>query len=200
MSQLGHYHVLTFSDPFAAGIERGKAIGVIDATPDEVFRVATDFGRYKEFMPRISDAQQLMRNRDGAQVALTADLPWPAGRTWIEADYHFEHTSNDIYRIRFNMVRGNMRQYLGSLYIEPWSKSQTAITYELVAEPSMAAPKSYINKGVRRSAAHFVNALRQHINELHMQGMLHPNLPAVAVAATAVVKPNPATLKASRTR
>jgi ribosome-associated toxin RatA of RatAB toxin-antitoxin module len=198
MTQLGHYEVLTFSDPFQGGIDRGKAIGVIDATPEEVFRVATDFARYHEYMPRIEGAQQISRNDESARVVLTAELPWPAGRTWIEALYHFERAGSEIYRVRFDMARGNMRRYVGSLYIEPWSRTQTAITYELVAEPDIVAPKGVINKGVRRSAGKFIHALRQRINEMHRLGLLHPVLPPVAVAPTALVRPNPATLKARR--
>lgn len=198
MTQLGKYEVLTFSDPFGGGIDRGKAIGVIDATPEEVFRIATDFDRYKDYMPRIAGVEQLARDRDGAQVVISAELPWPAGHTWIEASYRFERTASDIYRIRFDMSRGNMRRYLGSLYIEPWSPTQTAITYELVAEPDIVAPKSIINKGVRRSAGKFIHALRQHINDMHRLGLLHPVLPAMAVGPSTVVRPNPATLKARR--
>jgi ribosome-associated toxin RatA of RatAB toxin-antitoxin module len=204
LDQLDRYEVLSFSDAYKNGIDRGKAIGVIDATSDEVFRVVTDFARYKEFVPRISESSLTARTDDGAQVALTADLPWPAGRSWIEADYHFEHLAGDIYRARFEMRRGSMRQYLGSVYIEPWTngrgKAQTAITYEFTAEPGIYAPKSLLNKSLRRSAASFVHALRQRINELHRVGLLHPNAPALASATKPanIIRPAPSTLKAHR--
>lgn len=198
LGELDRYQVLTFADAYQGSIERGKAIGVIDATTEEVFRVATDFAKYREFMPRVVDSSQLSRSEDTAQVMLTAELPWPAGRTWIEADYKMEKLAGGIYRVRFDMRRGNMRKYLGSLYIEPWTPTRTAVTYELVAEPSVIAPKSVLNRGVRRSAGNFVHALRQHINELHRVGMLHPLQPAVPVAPATVVSPSPATLKAGR--
>jgi ribosome-associated toxin RatA of RatAB toxin-antitoxin module len=204
LGQLDRYEVLSFSDAYKNGIDRGKAIGVIDATSDEVFRVVTDFARYKEFVPRVSESSLMARTNDGAQVSLTADLPFPAGRSWIEADYRFEHLAGDIYRARFEMRRGSMRQYLGSVYIEPWSNSggkvQTAITYEFIAEPGVYAPKSVLNKGVRRSAASFVHALRQRINDLHRVGLLHPNAPALAAATTPanIIRPAPSTLKAHR--
>jgi len=199
LGELARYTVLTFSDAFRNGIDRGKAIGVIDATTEEVFRVATDFQHFKEFMPRINGAEQINRNGDVATVMLTGELPWPAGRTWVEAEYHFEHLPGDIHRIRFDMKRGNMRQYLGALYIEPFNnRGQTAVTYEFVAEPDVTAPKSYVNKGVRRSAGSFVHALRQRINELHRLGLLHPIAPPAPLAPPALVNPNPATLKAHR--
>ena len=57
LAELGRYEVLTFNDPAGGGIERGKAIGVIDATPEEVFRIATDYTRYADFMPRVTSSR-----------------------------------------------------------------------------------------------------------------------------------------------
>ena len=54
LDQLDRYEVLMFGDPVAGGLERSKAIGVFDATPDEVFRIATEYQHYPEFMPRVS--------------------------------------------------------------------------------------------------------------------------------------------------
>jgi hypothetical protein len=63
MAKLEHYDVLTFVDPYRNGVDRGKAIGVIDANPEEVFRVATDYAKYKDFMPRVSMRQSGDRAR-----------------------------------------------------------------------------------------------------------------------------------------
>jgi ribosome-associated toxin RatA of RatAB toxin-antitoxin module len=174
LDQLGHYEVLTFTDPFQGGIERGKAIGVIDATPEEVFRVATDYAKYRDFMPRVTASTVKEQAVDYALVELTAELRWPAGDSTVTARYTHEALPGDIYRVRFIMVTGSLKQYVGSLYIEPFSAGKTAVTYELVAEPNTIAPKSAINKGVKRSAGSFVHALRQRINELHRLGYLHP--------------------------
>jgi ribosome-associated toxin RatA of RatAB toxin-antitoxin module len=174
LDQLSRYQVLTFTDPFASGIERGKAIGVIDATPEEVFRVATDYAKYRDFMPRVTESNVKESARDHALVELTAELRWPAGTSMVTARYTHEKLPGEIYRVRFDMVNGSLKKYLGSLYIEPFAPGKTAVTYELVAEPNTLAPKSAINRGVKRSTANFVHALRQRVNDLHQQGYLHP--------------------------
>jgi len=180
LSQLGHYDVVVFSDPAGGGLERGKAIGVFDATPEEIFRVATDYDKWKDYLPKVSGSRIVGADGQSATVDMTADLPWPAGSTRVEARYTHEKLSGDIYRIRFDLQRGSMKQYLGSIYIEPWTAdhAKASVTYELVAEPDILAPKGAINKLVRRSASGFVHALRQRINELHRLGFLHP-LPKV---------------------
>ncbi|MCU1283461.1 MAG: cyclase/dehydrase [bacterium] len=174
LDELGRYQVLTFADPFKNGIERGKAIGVIDATPEEVFRVATDYAKYRDFMPRVTASTVKEATRDHVLVEMRAELRWPAGASKVTARYTHEKLPGDIYRVRFDMVDGSLKQYLGSLYIEPFMAGKTAVTYELVAEPDSVAPKSAINRGIKRSTGNFVNALRQRVNDLHRLGYLHP--------------------------
>jgi len=174
LDELSHYQVLTFNDPFKNGIERGKAIGVIDATPEEVFRVATDYAKYRDFMPRVTGSSVREATRDHVLVEMQAELRWPAGSSKVTARYTHEKLPGDIYRVKFGMVDGSLKQYWGSLYIEPFAPGKTAITYELVAEPDTVAPKSAINRGIKRSTGNFVHALRQRVNELHRLGYLHP--------------------------
>ena len=174
LDSIARYEVLTFNDPFKNGIERGKAIGVIDATPEEVFRVATDYAKYRDFMPRVTNSTVREATPDSAIVELHAELRWPAGASTVTARYTTEKLPGDIYRVRFDRVSGDLRQYWGSLYIEPFSPGKTAVTYELVAEPEMMAPKGAINRGIKRSTGNFVHALRQRINDLHRLGYLHP--------------------------
>lgn len=166
LTRLENYQVLVFADPTESGLERGKAIGVIDAPPREVFRVVTDFSAWPSFLPRVASAQVVSQTADGTQVDVVINLPWPVGRTLIAANYTTERLPGEIYRVRFERISGGLKQYLGTMYIEPWTTGKTAITYELVAEPNVHAPVSLINHGVRRSTSSFVHALRQRINAL----------------------------------
>jgi ribosome-associated toxin RatA of RatAB toxin-antitoxin module len=192
LQQLGSYEVLTFNDPAGNGIERGKAIGVIDATPEEVFRIATDYARYADFMPRVTSSKVKEAAADHALVELTAELRWPAGSSTVTARYTYERLPGDIYRVRFDKVGGSLKQYVGALYIEPFAPGRAAVTYELVAEPDTLAPKSAINRGVRRSTGNFVHALRQRINDLHRLGYLHPLAPPSGEARSPLVGGPPA--------
>jgi ribosome-associated toxin RatA of RatAB toxin-antitoxin module len=200
LSALARYDVLAFADPFQAGLDRGKAIGVIDATTEEVFRVATDYAKYQDFMPRVRSS--VVTEQPGpsgeAHVRIAAELPWPAGMSWVEAQYHAQTLPGQIYRVSFDMVKGNLRRYLGSLYIEPWSTGKSAITYEIVAEPDLLAPRSAVNRGIKRSASKFVHALRQRINELHRLGYLHPVIPPPGGGTPQSLDLLPSALKAKR--
>src|SRR5689334_10327199 len=104
LDALGQYQVLTFTDPYSGGLERGKAIAVIDATPEEVFRVATDYAKYRDFMPRVVGSTVKEADKTHALVELAAELRWPAGSSTVTARYTHEKLPGDIYRVKFGMV------------------------------------------------------------------------------------------------
>jgi ribosome-associated toxin RatA of RatAB toxin-antitoxin module len=190
MQRLDRYDVLVFADPAGGGIDRSKAIGVFDATPDEVFRTVTDYERLAEFAPRVVLSHVIDRSGDErAMVSLAADLPWPVSRAWVQADFQTEKLGGGVYRVRFAQVRGSMRRYFGSLLIEPWSDNKTAVTYEVVAEPVTIAPRSLVNRKLRDAAARYVHALRQRVNDLHKLGRLHPELPPSPSAGSPLAGP-----------
>lgn len=183
IAELTDYRVLVFGDPIGNAMERGKAIGLFDATPEEVFRVATDFARWQEYLPRVKTSRVVQQNGRASLVALEAELPWPAGKRQVIARYLAEKLPGEIYRIRFEMVQGEMKQYVGSIYIEPWAPPgaslstaplKATVTYELVADPDVLATAATLNRMIKRSASGFVHALRQRINDLHKLGLLHP--------------------------
>jgi len=182
-AKLARHDVLVFSDAWENGLEKAKAIGVMDFPAEEVFRVATDYARWKDYLPRVRDSRVLSWSAQGALVGLLADLPWPAGATYVQARYTHDKLPGGIFRIRFEMVHGSMKQYLGSLYIEPWVQGKSTLTYEIVAEPDVAAPDSTINSSVRKSAGGFVHALRAHINSLYQAGLLYRRTPLAADTA-----------------
>jgi ribosome-associated toxin RatA of RatAB toxin-antitoxin module len=189
MKQLDRYDVLSFGDPFKNGFEMGKAIGVFDATPEEVFRVVTDYNRWKEYMPRVRASEVRDKKRDGATVEITLDLPWPVGKTEVTAKYHHEKQKGGSFKVSFAKLKGNLKQYLGTMYIEPWSPGKSAVTYQVMAQPELLAPKSMINRSLQKTASGFVNALRQRVNDLHKFGLLHPELPAQKAQSPLVGKP-----------
>jgi ribosome-associated toxin RatA of RatAB toxin-antitoxin module len=180
--RFAHYEVITSGDPAGGGIVKARAVGLLDATPDEVFRVATDYARYVEFAPRVVSADVVDRQGDQrALVMMKTNLPWPVSAAWVYAQFETDHLGPDSYRIRFWQLKGSLKRYFGSILIEPWQKwkggGTTAITYELLAEPDTSAPRYLINGRVEQAASKYVHALRQRINDLRRAGRIHPSLP-----------------------
>src|SRR5207302_5169689 len=125
--------------PGGGGIEVSRAVGVFDATPDEVFRTATDYAHLAEFAPRVSRSTVLESGNPAgpsarALVLLAADLPWPVSNAWVQAQFETEQPGAGVFRVRFWQVRGSMRRYFGSILIEPWQDGRSSVTYEQLAE------------------------------------------------------------------
>jgi hypothetical protein len=178
LARLARYDVLSFTAPGGGGVDVSRAVGVFDATPDEVYRTATDYGRLSEFAPRVQSSTVLDRQGEArALVMLVADLPWPVSSAWVQAQFDIERPSSGVFRIRFAQVRGSMRRYFGSILIEPWRDGKSSVTYEQLAEPDTLAPRRLVNGRLRDAAARYVHALRQRVNELHRLGRLHPQQP-----------------------
>ena len=191
--RLGRYDVLSFTDPGGGGIDKTKAIGVFDATPDEVYRTATDYAKLSEFAPRVVGSRIVERRGEAqAFVMLSSNLPWPVSNAWVFAEFRTEKLGGDAYRIRFWQVKGSMRRYSGSILIEPWAPSKSAVTYELLVEPNTIAPRRLVNSKLKDAAATYVHALRQRVNDLHRLGRLHPIMPpATDTPSTLAGSPQP---------
>jgi ribosome-associated toxin RatA of RatAB toxin-antitoxin module len=168
LGQLVRYDVLLLSDPDGAGLLRHRAIGMFDAPPKEVFQVATSYDQYREYIPRI-DSHVMSRKDNEALVRVEADLPWPMPNVWVDARYCQDAPSTEVYRVRFDMVRGNMRRYEGSLLIEPFGPGKATVTYELLAEPNSHLPRAWVQRALGRTALSFVNYLRSRVNNLQRQ-------------------------------
>ncbi len=194
LTRLGQREVLTFADDGGEGIQKGKAIGVFDATPDEIFRVATEYERYPEFAPRVVSSEVLDRQGEArAWVTLTSNLPWPVSQAWVHAQFEHDRLGPDSYRIRFWQLRGSMRRYFGSLFIESWTRwkggGTSVVTYELLAEPARFAPKRMINRLIHEAVAKYIHALRQRINDMRRAGRIHPQLDPVPTLPSLLAGP-----------
>lgn len=169
--QLSRYEVVLISEPQAAGGLRHRAMGLFDASAEEIFRIATSYERYSEYMPRIVASHVVSQGSEHALVTLEAALPWPMSNLWVLARYQTDAFLDDndrqAYRVRFSMVRGNLLRYEGLLLIEPYGEGRATVTYELVAEPDTRMPRSWVQRSVGRGVSNFVNFLRARVSQCH---------------------------------
>ena len=190
VGQLTRYDVVLFSEPIGSGLIRHRAVGMFNAPPKEVFRVATGYEHYGEYIPRI-ESRVMSRKKDEAVVRVKADLPWPMRNVWVDARYHSDLLYAETYRVRFGMVGGNMLRYEGSLLIEPFGQGRTTVTYELLAEPNSRLPTAWVQRALGRTAFSFVHYLRSRVGMLQRQAIdaAHRQAPVPAVPPAPVAPP-----------
>jgi hypothetical protein len=181
VEQLGRYDVLLLSEPAGEGLLRHQAIGVFDATPEQVLGVAANVDLYRSYVPGIAASKTLWQGPTEKEVVLEADLPWPLRNLWVQVrvDVDRAELGPRTHRVRFSLVRGNMLRYEGSILIEPFGEGRTAVTYEILALPDLRLPRSWLQHAAGRGARTFVHALRSRVNHLMRQGLLQPSLARV---------------------
>ncbi len=62
-----------------------RAIGEIDAPPEKVYEVITDFEHYAEFMPYLEDAKVIRRTDDEVITWAIMNAPMVSRRDWVVA-------------------------------------------------------------------------------------------------------------------
>lgn len=177
--QLSRYEVVLQSESIGAGVQRHRAVGLFDSSPEEIFRIATSYERYSEYMPRIVASHVISQGTEQALVTLEADLPWPMSNLWVFARYQTESFLDDMdrqaYRVRFGMLRGNLLRYEGVLLIEPFGDGRATVTYELLAEPETRMPRSWVQRSIGRGVSNFVHYLRARVSHCHRLARTSPS-------------------------
>ncbi|MCS6912750.1 MAG: SRPBCC family protein [Myxococcales bacterium] len=166
------YEVVLQSKKIAPGLQRHRAMGLFDAPAGDVFRVATSYERYSEYIPRISASYTVWQGTQEAVVVFEADMPWPLVDAWVHVRVQHDHPRRGSYRMRFAMVRGSVHRCEGSLLVEPFGDGRSLVTYELLALPDSLLPHPWVQGIMGRAAVLFVHFLRSRVNRLQQQGLL----------------------------
>ncbi len=142
-------------------IQEYKSVGIIPAAPEAVFKVLTDFNRYKEIMPYTEESKIISTEQDGKVVyfysLLNAPLVsrrdyvvrivldqsnWKDGEGFLKTSWTSAKTNLDL---KPGVVRVKVNQ--GSWILESWEKNtKTRATYYLFADPGGSLPSFVINR------------------------------------------------------
>jgi len=152
--------IVTMSLP-GSGLSPGRAMGTVEASAERVYRALSDVSAYPEFIPRVKKSRRLA-GKDAYEV--TAKFPWPVSETRIEIKLNKGRRGN-TYVLRWKRVGGDLRDYEGQAWIQPWGKDRCVLTYQMIAVPSIPAPSGLMNRGLRNAAKRVIKAVRKHINQ-----------------------------------
>jgi hypothetical protein len=180
----GEIIIFSFDDP-KEGV-RGKAIGIVDAPPEQLFGVLRDYEAYREFVPQVRRSQRV-RSLGAMQdlVLVETSLPWPIRNAWSVSRFVAKQQKGPVFEIRWRMVQGNMRSNSGYVYLEPWGPGgrQTAVTYEMGANPTRLASDTVLHRGMRLATRGMLRALRKRVEALRIAGRLAPKVQPTRGAA-----------------
>ncbi|MFH1263945.1 MAG: SRPBCC family protein [Pseudomonadota bacterium] len=146
-------------------VKLGTTQGVIDADPETIFRVLTDYEHYAEFMPRTEKAE--VRERMTDRVVFFSHLGMPIliedVEYLCEAKFASDHRS-----VEFRMVPGSgkgVRQFHGSWKLEPFGTEpgKTLVTYRVFFDPMRGYAPWLFDLGTKHSLAKVIGAVRKRV-------------------------------------
>lgn len=143
------------------GVWPGRAMGVVQASALETFRVLADLTKYNEFIPQIAGAKRL----DERAYELRAKFPWPVNETKVKLDVQ-QGQRGAVYVIKWKMLSGSLKRYEGAAWIQPWGNNRCLVTYQILAEPRIPAPNAVMTHGLRTAAAAVIGAVRKRVTVL----------------------------------
>ncbi len=142
------------------GVYAVTASFTVNASPDAVIAVLTDYDRIPEFMPNVEVSRVLERTRDGAVVEQRAVSRFMMFSKAI-------HLVLDVHElghaIRFrDRSRGSFASYQGG-----WTISRhdgvTVVDYHLTAQPSFEVPAFVLKRLLKRDSAQFIDRIKAEI-------------------------------------
>src|SRR5437763_15503123 len=139
-------------------VKEVKAMGQIDAPPEKVFEVVTDYEHQVGNMPYVENAKVFARTDKDVTFWAVADFPMVSRRDWIVKSRLEKNLPGGVYRAAWDPVEvpnapppadGVVRLKIntGSWTLEPLDGGKrTMATYQLLTDPGGSIPTFIANK------------------------------------------------------
>lgn len=134
---------------------------VVEAAPQQVWKLVSDCGRYPRTMLRIKAARELRRRGEEVVCRVTVDMPFPyADLTATTRAVH--RGSGHRFSRRWELIDGDYRVNRGSWVLGPFGGDprRTLVVYRVQAEPKVWIPDWIRRKAQSRSLPEMIRRIR----------------------------------------
>jgi len=159
--RLSHYVVE--SD---GSVDYGEALAVVDASPDTVMRIVTDYARYQEFVPHFEQSRELSRRGNNALVYMQALAVRETVTLWCQMRIYQRRPRGDTRIIEGRMTEGNMEQFVARWEVTPVDDgARSLVRFRILVHPDLPFPSSVFTGQNRNAARRTLDALRDRATE-----------------------------------
>jgi hypothetical protein len=142
----------------SAEVKEVKAVGQVDAPPEKVFIVVTDYEHQVGNMPYVQDQAVFSRTEKECTLWAVADFPFVSRRDWVVKAKLEKSMPGGLYRASWEptVVKDvpppedgviRLKVNTGSWTLEPIDGGKrTLATYQLLTDPGGSIPKFIANK------------------------------------------------------
>jgi hypothetical protein len=140
----------------------GHAEALVEATPDQLVKTATEYGKYRELHRKFKTARVI--GKEGDQTDVYMRYPVQIGPMTIELyevmRFSPDRTVGNTHIIEARGIKGDMKRGHTVITIKPVDAKHSLLSVDVLLVPTLPAPQSYVDEELRDGAEDFVDGLR----------------------------------------
>lgn len=126
--------ILVWVEDSESTSRRASASGVVNAPPDVVYAVMSDFNRLSSIYPLLLKSEVRHKTADRVLTYFVLDYPWPLRDRWVETMTVLRPQDRSF---DWKSVAGTVDRYDGACQFSPWAGNRTLIRFETVMDPGL---------------------------------------------------------------
>lgn len=147
----------------------GRAVGVVEAPLSDVVAVVQNYGGYAKFMPHFKTSKVLSQRGASALVYMQASIAKDTMTLWAQLKVGPAASKGDTRVIRAKMMSGNMNAMEAVWELTPVDATRTMVAFQLVMDPKLPLPDSFVTNENVKAAKKTIKALRSVVAERRKQ-------------------------------
>ena len=160
--------------------KKAVAVALVDASPEAVFSVLTDYAYFTSFMPYCSKVEVKEKKDEVSTVAFVLDFPWPIGDrhyTLRLTDQKKEIDGKTVYTSSWTYVAGsgNIKDSTGSWEVQAYDDKRTFVRYTVFTDPGGSIPAWANNAASEVAVPKVINGLRARVAEVAKEAASKPD-------------------------
>jgi hypothetical protein len=140
----------------------GHAEALVEATPEQLVKTATEFGKYRDLHRKFKTARVI--GKEGDQTDVYMRYPVQIGPMTIELyevmRFAPDRTVGNTHIIEARGIKGDMKRGHTVITIKPVDAKHSLLSVDVLLVPTLPAPQSYVDEELRDGAEDFVDGLR----------------------------------------
>ena len=148
------------------GLRYGHAETLVGAPAETCAKSAQDFGKYKELHKKFAGARVI--NKEGDKTDVYMKYPVIIGPIKIEMyevmRFQPDHAgaAPGTHVIEAYGIKGDMKRGHTVITVKPVDAKHSVVEVDVLLDPKLPAPQSYVDEELRDGAYDFVSGLRDH--------------------------------------
>jgi len=138
-----------------------RAMGVIEASPEDVWRHIDRCEHFKEFVPRVVESEVLSREGEILRFRSKVDMPFPLKDIESELKCRHRDYGGKVFERRWKGLTGPLHVNEGFWRIFPWPGKRTLVVYTARIAPRARIPAKLRVAAQRITLPKTVLALRK---------------------------------------